>query len=142
MAELELFLDSNICLWVILPIVFIRFFVRVIHHYVSILLQSDKKLKVSDSQVLIRTFVTTKVPFPLTLRFKAMLQPGIELLSLDGPWVSSAFQCLLNMFGLRKVLQLTETQEVVERQERYSNTANKHLSLFQKFKLCSMTRQR
>ncbi|RXM95656.1 ER membrane protein complex subunit 3 [Acipenser ruthenus] len=58
MAEPELLLDSNIRLWVILPIVFITFLVGVIRHYVSILLQSDKKLtleQVSDSQVLIRS---------------------------------------------------------------------------------------
>lgn len=51
MAEPELLLDSNIRLWVVLPIVFITFFVGVIRHYVSILLQSDKKLtleQVSD----------------------------------------------------------------------------------------------
>uniref|UniRef100_A0A8C0ILL9 ER membrane protein complex subunit 3 n=1 Tax=Chelonoidis abingdonii TaxID=106734 RepID=A0A8C0ILL9_CHEAB len=162
MSEPELLLDSNIRLWVVLPIVFITFFVGMIRHYVSILLQSDKKLtreQVSDSQVLIRSrvlrengkyipkqsfltrkyffnnpedgffkktkrkvvppspmtdptmltdmmkgnvtnvlpmiliggwinmtfsgFVTTKVPFPLTLRFKPMLQQGIELLTLD-----------------------------------------------------------
>ncbi|XDV35491.1 hypothetical protein PO909_005428 [Leuciscus waleckii] len=60
MAEPELLLDSNIRLWVVLPIVFITFLVGVIRHYVSILLQSDKKLtleQVSDSQVLIRSRV-------------------------------------------------------------------------------------
>lgn len=51
MSEPELLLDSNIRLWVVLPIVFITFFVGMIRHYVSILLQSDKKLtqeQVSD----------------------------------------------------------------------------------------------
>lgn len=55
MAEPELLLDSNIRLWVVLPIVFITFFVGVIRHYVSILLQSDKKLtleQVSDRYVM------------------------------------------------------------------------------------------
>uniref|UniRef100_A0AAZ3S128 ER membrane protein complex subunit 3 n=1 Tax=Oncorhynchus tshawytscha TaxID=74940 RepID=A0AAZ3S128_ONCTS len=36
-------------------------------------------------------FVITKVPFPLTLRFKPMLQRGIELLSLDASWYSIPF---------------------------------------------------
>ena len=60
MAGPELLLDSNIRLWVVLPIVIITFFVGMIRHYVSILLQSDKKLtqeQVSDSQVLIRSRV-------------------------------------------------------------------------------------
>ncbi|EQB76955.1 ER membrane protein complex subunit 3 [Camelus ferus] len=51
MAGPELLLDSNIRLWVVLPIVIITFFVGMIRHYVSILLQSDKKLtqeQVSD----------------------------------------------------------------------------------------------
>ncbi|CAM2117207.1 ER membrane protein complex subunit 3 isoform X1 [Caretta caretta] len=216
MSEPELLLDSNIRLWVVLPIVFITFFVGMIRHYVSILLQSDKKLtreQVSDSQVLIRSrvlrengkyipkqsfltrkyffnnpedgffkktkrkvvppspmtdptmltdmmkgnvtnvlpmiliggwinmtfsgFVTrgscvedderntsehagssAKVPFPLTLRFKPMLQQGIELLTLDASWVSSASWYFLNVFGLRSIYTLILGQDNAADQSR------------------------
>ncbi|XP_018430826.1 PREDICTED: ER membrane protein complex subunit 3-like [Nanorana parkeri] len=186
----ELLLDSNIRLWVVLPIVFITFFVGMIRHYVSILLQSDKKLtqeQVSDrhswsssSSSILQSFltrkfyfnnaedgffkktkrkvvppspmtdptmltdmmkgnvtnvlpmiliggwinmtfsgfVTTKVPFPLTLRFKPMLQQGIELLSLDASWVSSASWYFLNVFGLRSIYSLILGQDNAADQSR------------------------
>ncbi|MBN3274613.1 EMC3 protein, partial [Polyodon spathula] len=197
MAGPELLLDSSIRVWVVLPIVFITFFVGVIRHYVTQLLHSEKKVEleqVSDSQVLIRSrilrengkyipkqsfamrkhyfndeetgffkktvrkvvaknpmtdpsmltdmmkgnltnvlpmiviggwinwafsgFVTTKVPFPLTLRFKPMLQRGIELLSLDASWVSSASWYFLNVFGLRSMYSLILGQDNAADQSR------------------------
>lgn len=67
MSEPELLLDSNIRLWVVLPIVFITFFVGMIRHYVSILLQSDKRLtqeQVSDRSGRPRPRRLAALPFP------------------------------------------------------------------------------
>ncbi|XP_052782073.1 ER membrane protein complex subunit 3-like [Mya arenaria] len=189
----ELLLDSDIRLWVFLPIVIITFLVGIIRHYVTILLSSEKKTDISqvrDSHTLIRSrllrengkyipkdsfhmrksflnaedkgliyklksaeretpaknpmtdpsmmtdmlkgnvtnmlpmliiggwinwafsgFLTTKVPFPLTFRFKPMLQRGVELISLDASWVSSASWYFLNVFGLRSMYTLILGQD-------------------------------
>ncbi|XP_060594224.1 ER membrane protein complex subunit 3-like [Ruditapes philippinarum] len=188
----ELLLDSDIRLWVFLPIVIITFLVGIIRHYVTILLASEKKTEleqVKDSHALIRSrilrengkyipkhsflirkaffnnehngyltkaktdreapvknpmtdpsmmtdmlkgnvtnmlpmiviggwinwafsgFLTTKVPFPLTFRFKPMLQRGVELIALDASWVSSASWYFLNVFGLRSMYTLILGQD-------------------------------
>lgn len=180
----DLVVDTQIRVWVFLPIVVITFLVGIIRHYVSILLASQKKVEAQqfqDSQLILRArvlrenakyipkaaflsrrlafnaeedgyltqqrpavaqsmmtdpsmmtdmvkgnltnvlpmvvvggwinwmfsgFITTKVPFPLTLRFKSMLQRGIELSHLDASWVSSASWYFLNVFGLRSIYAL------------------------------------
>ena len=51
-------------------------------------------------------FVVGRTPFPLTQRFRGMLQRGVALQSLDVTYVSSLSWYFLNFFGLGGVFQL------------------------------------
>merc|ERR1712043_15918 len=54
----DLVLDSNIRLWVFVPIVIITFLIGILRHYVSLLLASEKKIdlqQIKDAQVLTRS---------------------------------------------------------------------------------------
>ncbi|OQS02382.1 hypothetical protein THRCLA_05238 [Thraustotheca clavata] len=51
-------------------------------------------------------FVLVKVPFSLTQRFKAMLQRGIEMTTLDVSYVSSVSLYFLIMFGMSGFMSL------------------------------------
>jgi ER membrane protein complex subunit 3 len=51
-------------------------------------------------------FILIKLPFPLTLGFKSMLQRGIETPDMDVRWVSSLSWYFLNFFGLNGLYRI------------------------------------
>mmetsp|Transcript_13286 Transcript_13286/g.38615 ORF Transcript_13286/g.38615 Transcript_13286/m.38615 type:complete len:256 (-) Transcript_13286:410-1177(-) len=59
-------------------------------------------------------FVMGKVPFPLSPRFKPMLQRGIDLASLDVSYFTSLSYYILLLFGLRGAFSLVFREGTVD----------------------------
>lgn len=49
---------------------------------------------------------SVRLPFPLTIRFKQMLQTGVATKDLDVRWVSAVSWYVLNLIGLKSVFAL------------------------------------
>ena len=67
-------------------------------------------------------FVLMKLPFPLTVRFKEMLQSGIMTPDLDVRWVSSISWYFISVLGLNPVYSLllsdTEGIDMIQQQSQ------------------------
>lgn len=59
-------------------------------------------------------FIIAKVPFPLSQRFRSMLQQGLTLSELDVRYVSSLSWCFLLIFGLQGLQSLILGGNVLE----------------------------
>ncbi|KAF8473895.1 integral membrane protein DUF106-domain-containing protein [Kalaharituber pfeilii] len=73
-------------------------------------------------------FVILKLPFPLTIRFKSMLQTGVNTRDLDVRWVSSLSWYFLNLFGLRPVFTFllgndNAADQMAQQMQQMNNTS-------------------
>ncbi|EFC43110.1 predicted protein [Naegleria gruberi] len=67
-------------------------------------------------------FVIAKFPFPLSDRFRAMVQRGIELQSLETSYVTSASMYFLILFGVKGVLSLLLGENVADEAQLMANS--------------------
>ncbi|CAG9772579.1 unnamed protein product [Ceutorhynchus assimilis] len=67
------------------------------HHLPTIIVASSASFALSG-------YICLRVPFPLPVAFKPMLQRNLDLENLDPSWVSSCSWYILNGFGIRWIL--------------------------------------
>ena len=66
-------------------------------------------------------FILLKLPFPLSYKFKSLLQQGINLPNLDVAYVSAISWCVVLVFGLNSIMQHIDTRNefsMVKEQQR------------------------
>ena len=62
-------------------------------------------------------FVMGRVPFPLSPRFKPMLQRGIDLVGLDVTYCTALSYYILLLFGLQGVFSLVFREQTLDNEE-------------------------
>ncbi|KAL8103919.1 hypothetical protein AgCh_028210 [Apium graveolens] len=83
--------------------------VKRLHSSVSALKQDNVTLR--EEIAVLSVTIKADMPFPLTQRFRYMLQNGIDLSTLDVSYVSSRSWYFLNLFGLRGLFSLILGEE-------------------------------
>lgn len=67
-------------------------------------------------------FITAQVPFPLGIKFKQMLQQGLNVSALDPTYVSSMSWSFILIYGLNGILGLAlADNKTIEEMEMMSN---------------------
>jgi len=74
-------------------------------------------------------FILAKIPFPLTQKFKGMLQQGINMSDLDVSYVSSMSWCFLLMFGLQGLQGLVFGEDIATAEENMQMMAGPAASM-------------
>mmetsp|Transcript_1864 Transcript_1864/g.1294 ORF Transcript_1864/g.1294 Transcript_1864/m.1294 type:complete len:119 (-) Transcript_1864:34-390(-) len=74
-------------------------------------------------------FISGKVPFPLSEKFRSMLQRGVELRALDVRYVSSLSWCFLMLFTIGGPARLLAEQAPIQIMPQQGRDNNRVLAM-------------